>query len=54
MEYGLNQRGVTESKIVQVQKVKVGDKEELRWVALTDMRKVPRLVPPEWEKPLPY
>jgi ABC-type branched-subunit amino acid transport system substrate-binding protein len=54
MEYGLNQRGVTESRIVQVQKVKVGDKEELRWVALTDMRKVPRLVPPEWEKPLPY
>jgi hypothetical protein len=54
MFYGTSQRGATESKIVQVQKVKVGDKEEMRWVPVTDWRKVPRLVPAEWEKPLPY
>lgn len=54
MFYGPNQRGATESKIVQVQKVKAGDKEEMRWVPVTDWRKVPRLVPPDWEKALAY
>jgi ABC-type branched-subunit amino acid transport system substrate-binding protein len=54
LTYGKDQRGTRDVRVVQVMKKKVGGEDVIRWDYLTDWRKAPNLVKPEWQAALPY
>jgi hypothetical protein len=54
LTYGKDQRGTRDVRVVQVVKKKVNGKDTIRWDYLTDWRKAPNLVKPEWQAALPY